>query len=134
VSQENVEIVRRGFDAYERGDMDALLELFDPDVVITQPPDLPGVPPEQHGHNGVLEALAIWPEQWDDYRIEIVRVDADPGDQVVVTTHQGGRGKQSGVAVEMEFVFVFTVQDRRITRWEIFMRRDQALAAAGLEE
>jgi ketosteroid isomerase-like protein len=134
MSQENVEIVRRGFDAFTRGDMKALLDLFDPDVDIAQPPDLPGVPPRQHGHDGVLEALAIWPEQWDDYHIEILRVVADPGDQVLVTTQQGGRGKQSGVEVEMQFTFVFTLRRRRIIDWKIFMDEHQALKAAGLSE
>jgi hypothetical protein len=68
MSEENVEIVRNAFAAFERGDIEGLLRLCDEDIVITQPPDLPGVSPEQRGHRGVLEALAIWPEQWDEYR------------------------------------------------------------------
>jgi uncharacterized protein len=132
MSQQNVEIVRRGFDAFTRGDLKALLELFDPDVVITQPPTLPGVPPVQRGRSGVLEALALWPEQWDDYRIEIGRVVADPGEDVVVRTHQRGRGKQSGVDVEMDITFVLTLRRRRIVKWQMFMQEDEALEAAGL--
>jgi uncharacterized protein len=132
MSQENVEIVRTAFAAFERGDMDALLELCDDDIAITQPPDLPGIPGEQRGHSGVLEALAIWPEQWEDYRSELVRIVADRGDLVVVTARTRGRGKQSGVQVEMDFAFVFTVSDEKIVEWRLFMREDQALEAAGL--
>jgi ketosteroid isomerase-like protein len=92
---------------------------------------LPGVSPQQRGHSGVLEAFSIWPEQWDDYYIEILRT-ADSGDYVVVTARTGGRGKQSGVEVKMEFAFVFTVRDQKIVELQIFMREDQALEAAGL--
>jgi ketosteroid isomerase-like protein len=131
MSQENVEIVRNAFDAYDRDEVDEVLRLCDEDIVITQPPELPGVARQQRGHGGVLEAFGIWPEQWDDYRIEILRI-ADAGDHVVVTARQGGRGKQSGVDVEMDFTFVFTVRARKIVEWRIFMDEQQALEAAGL--
>ena len=133
MSQENVEIVRTAFDAFSRDDIQAVLRLCDEDVVVTQPPELPGVSPQQRGHSGVLEAFSIWPEQWDDYAIEILRI-ADPGDYVVVTARTGGRGKQSGVQVEMDFSFVFSVRDGKIVELKIFMREDQALEAAGLPE
>ena len=133
MSQENIEIVRNAFDAFTRGDLEGVLRVCDENIVITQPPELPGASPQQRGHNGMLEAFGIWPEQWDDYQIEILRI-ADPGDCVVVTTKQGGRGKQSGVEVEMEFTFVFTVRDEKVVEWQIFMHEDQALEAAGLSE
>jgi ketosteroid isomerase-like protein len=133
MSQENVEIVRRAFDAYTRGDIDAVLALCAEDIVITQAPEVPGVPPQQHGHEGVLEAFSLWPEQWEDFRIEIQRVVADPGDYVIVATRQSGRGRQSGVKVEStDFTFVFRVRDEKVAEWRIFVRESQALAAAGL--
>jgi ketosteroid isomerase-like protein len=128
VSEENVEVVRRAFDAYLAGDTDGVLALCDEDILITQAPEVPGVPPRQHGHAGVLEAFALWPEQWDDFQIEIERVVADPGDYVVVLTHQTGRGKESGVSVEADFYFVFKVRDGKITEWRIFVHEDEALA------
>jgi len=133
MSQQNVELVRNAFDAFTRGDTDGVLQLCHEDISITQPPELPGVSRQQRGHSGVLEAFSIWPEQWDDYYIEILRT-ADSGDYVVVTTRTGGRGKQSGVEVKMEFAFVFTVRDEKIVEMQIFMREDQALEAAGLSE
>ena len=133
MSQENVEIVRNAFDAHTRDDIDGVLRLCDENIVVTQPKELPGVSPQQRGHSGVLEAFSIWPEQWDDYYIEILRT-ADSGDYVVVTARTGGRGKQSGVEVKMEFAFVFTVRDQKIVELQIFMREDEALEAAGLRE
>jgi ketosteroid isomerase-like protein len=134
MSEENVEIVRNAFAAFERGDIEGLLRLCDEDIVITQPPDLPGVSPEQRGHRGVLEALAIWPEQWDEYRIELLRVDAAPGGKVFVAQRSSGRGKQSGVEVNMDFSFVFTVHEGKISEWRLFMQEEQAVEAAGLSE
>jgi ketosteroid isomerase-like protein len=133
MSQENVELVRNAFDAFTRGDIEGVLRVCDENIVITQPPELPGASPQQRGHGGVLEAFSIWPEQWDDYYIEILRT-ADSGDYVVVTARTGGRGKQSGVEVKMEFAFVFTVRDEKIVDMQIFIREDQALEAAGLSE
>jgi uncharacterized protein len=134
MSQENVDVVRAAFAAYGQGDTEAVLELCAKDIVITQPPEVPGVSPRQYGHAGVLEAFAIWPEQWDEYRIESMRVAADPGDYVIVVTRQRGRGKQSGVEVDMEFTFLFTVREGKIAEWQLFVSEDQALAAAGLRE
>ncbi|HXF00975.1 MAG TPA: nuclear transport factor 2 family protein [Solirubrobacterales bacterium] len=133
MSRENVEIVRAAFDASNRDDMQAVLRLCDEDIVVTQPPELPGASPQQRGHSGVVEAFSIWPDQWDDYQIEILRM-ADRGDHVAVTARTGGRGKQSGVEVEMDFSFVFSVRDGKIVELKIFMREDQALEAAGLRE
>lgn len=132
--QENVEIVRTAFAAFERGDIDAVLRLCAEDIVINQPAELPDAPPVQHGHAGVLEAFAIWPEQWEDYRIEILRIATAPGDRVIVTTRTRGRGRQSGAEVEMDFSFVFAIDAARISEMRIFVREDDALEAAGLSE
>ena len=133
MSQQNLEVVRNAFDAHTRDDIEGVLRLCDENIVVTQPKELPGVSPQQRGHTGVLEAFSIWPEQWDDYYIEILRT-ADSGDYVVVTARTGGRGKQSGVEVKMEFAFVFTVRDEKIVGMQIFIHEDQALETAGLRE
>jgi ketosteroid isomerase-like protein len=132
VTQRNVEVIRHAFDAYARGDIDEVLRLCDEDIVVTQAPEVPGLPPQQRGRAGVLEAFGLWPEQWDDYRVEIRRVLADQGDYVVVGTRHRGRGKQSGVEVEADFTFVFAVRDRKIAEWRIFVRESDGLAAVGL--
>jgi ketosteroid isomerase-like protein len=134
MSEENMEIVRNAFAAYERGDMDAMLRLADEDIVITQVSDVPGIPAQQHGHRGVLEAFAVWPEQWEDFRVELLRIAAAPAGKVIATVRNRGRGKQSGIEVDMEFSFVFTIRDAKITEWQLFVREADALEAAGLSE
>jgi ketosteroid isomerase-like protein len=132
MSQANVEVVQSTFDAWERGDTDSILEVCAEDIVVSQPPEFPGVPPRQHGHAGVLEAFALWPEYWDDFRVEILRT-FELGDHVVVTNEQSGRSKDSGIQVATQFTFLFTLRDRKITEWQIFMREPDALEAAARE-
>jgi ketosteroid isomerase-like protein len=133
MSQKNVAIVRSAFDAWDRGDTEAILEVCDEDIVVVQAVELPGVPALQNGHSGVLEAFALWPGYWDDFRIEIVRT-ADLGEQVVVTTDQSGRSKDTGIEVTAQFTFLFTLRDGKITEWRIFLREAEALEASRLPE
>jgi ketosteroid isomerase-like protein len=134
MSKEDVEIVRKVFAAFDRGEIEAVLRLCEEDIVITQPVEVPGINPQQRGHQGVLEAFAIWPEQWDDFRVEVLELTAAPADRVVAKIRTLGRGKQSGVEVDMDFSFVFTVRDGKLVEWQLFLREDQALEAAGLHE
>jgi ketosteroid isomerase-like protein len=129
MSQENVELVLAAFGAFEQGDMDGVLALCDEDIEITQPAELPGVSPHQHGHAGVLEAFAIWPEEWDDFQIDILRT-ADLGDQVLVVTMQRGRGRDSGVPVQTPITFLFSVRAGKIAQWRMFLREEDAVDAA----
>src|SRR3981081_258446 len=124
MSEANVELVRAAFLAFQQRDIDAVLRLCAENIEITQPAELPDVSRRQHGHAGVLEAFAIWPEQWDDYEIEILRL-SEVGAHVVVTTMQRGRGRESGVQVEMPFTFVLSVRTGLITEWLLFMHEEQ---------
>jgi ketosteroid isomerase-like protein len=133
MSRENVEIVMRAFAAFERSDFDAILRMCDEDIVIRQPPELPGAPETQHGHAGVLEAFELWPQQWDDYGIEILDL-RDVGDHVVAHTRQWGTGKGSGIKLELPITFVFTIRNGKAVEWRLFAREDEALEAVGLRE
>ena len=131
MSQENIEIVQAAFEAFESGDMQGVMRLCDENIEIIQDPELLGASPRQYGHAGVLEAFAIWPEQWDDFRVEVLRI-VDLGERVLASTMQRGRGKGSGVEVETSFSFVFSLRAGKITAWRIFMREEDAVSAVGL--
>jgi ketosteroid isomerase-like protein len=82
VSQENVEIVRAGFEAWNAGDVDALREVFDPDVIVR----LPEGWPEPGPFVGREEVMRQWErnrEVWDTDTLEPVNF-IDAGDRVVV--------------------------------------------------
>jgi ketosteroid isomerase-like protein len=128
VSKENLKVVRAAFDAYFRGDVPAMLELVDPSVMVTQLPDQPD-PQTFHGREGLLRAMAEWIGEWDDYSFE-VRGMRDFGDRVLVSGVQRGRGQGSGIQVEADVYFVFTLRRGKLVRWQMFQSELQALDAA----
>jgi ketosteroid isomerase-like protein len=130
MSREDVEVVRRVWEAWERRDEPSMRALMDPDTVVVQLPDQPDVGP-YHGPDGVLRAMAEWIDAWDNYAIER-RDMREIGDSVLVSAHQRGRGQASGVQMEADVFFVFRVQRRKIVRWRMFSSEREALEAIGL--
>ena len=96
MSQQNVEIVRRAFAAYERGDVAELSDLMVDDLVVHRPePDNLTF----HGKEGFYEATADWVEGFDDWKATPEEY-VEAGETVLVQVHQAARGKGSGVPVE----------------------------------
>jgi ketosteroid isomerase-like protein len=127
MSQENVEIVRRGLEAWEQGDLSEVIRDFDESVVTR-----PIIGPKWYGPQGVLEMAADWVEGFDEFTM-IGEEFIDAGDTVVVRIRQEGRGASTGVPVQVIFWFVYALKDAKVIRFEMFQDRDEALQAAGLK-
>jgi ketosteroid isomerase-like protein len=128
MSQENVEVVRRGLRSWERGDLAGVLDMFDANAVTR-----PIIGPEWHGPEGVLDMAADWVEGFDDFTM-LGEEFIDAGEHVVVRIRQEGRGASTGVPVSVTFWFVYSLKDAKVVRFEMFQDRSQALEAAGLAE
>ena len=131
MSQENVEIVRRGADALMRGDMEAALAPYHPDVVFDA-----SLRPEgsvYHGRDGVVKAMRDWVGAWEDWKIEMFDY-LDAGNKVVGVGRESGRGKGSGLEIDQNVWVVFTLRDGQIVHWKGFLDKDHAFEAAGLSE
>jgi len=134
MSQENVEIVRASWEAWSRGDMDALFEFYDPavewDMTRSYVPDM-GV---FHGHDGVREFFGEWRAFFAEYYAEPEEfIGAD--ESVIVRVRQGGRGRASTVSVEMPAYWqVYRLRGSRAVRVAIYRDESEALEAAGLRE
>jgi ketosteroid isomerase-like protein len=132
MSQQNVDIVRASWDAWSRGDMDALFEFYDPavewDMTHSYIPDM-GV---FHGHEGIREFFRAWGEFFAEYHAEPEQfIAAD--DSVMVRVKQAGRGRISAVGVEMPTYWqLYTLRDGRAVRVAIYRDEAEALKAAGL--
>ena len=126
MAQENVEIVRRAFEAYARGDLATAVSNHDPDVVFD-----PAEEPAIHGRDAVRSYIQRWEEPWDDYEAEAEEF-IDAGDCVVVALRVKARGKGSGVEVDARSYQVHTLRDGKLVRMDEYMDRDEALAAAGI--
>jgi ketosteroid isomerase-like protein len=128
MSQENVELVKLGFDAFQRRDVDVMREGCHPDVVIVQPPEVPDAK-SYEGHAGIAEAFEDWPSQWEDFRMDLVELVDLNDSQVLAVVRQRGRGAHSGIEMDFTLAYLQTFRDGKLARMEMFMTREQALAA-----
>ncbi|MGH2952004.1 MAG: nuclear transport factor 2 family protein [Solirubrobacterales bacterium] len=132
MSQENVEIVRRTYEAFSRGDLTAMFEYLDHEVVSYTAPPLPD-PAEHHGYEGVLTWIGNWTEGFDDFSIDMDEL-IDAGDHVIAATRQRGTGAGSGVPVEQRFWFLQALRDNKIVRIGVHGTKAQAFEAAGAQK
>jgi uncharacterized protein len=132
VSQENIELMRRGYDAMLRRDIEALLSLLDPDVELHDRPEAPDAR-SYRGHEGVLTALKVSLDAFEDFRLEPERF-YDAGEKVVVLLRMVGTGNVSGVPVEEHIAHLWTIQDGRAIALQVYGDPADALTAAGLSE
>ena len=115
--------------AYRNADVEWLLEHTDPDVEITQIPELPDAR-TYRGHGGFIDALLDWPRQWQDFTVEPRRLFAVGDDHLAIATINRGRPPSMDIEVEAEIVFLMRWRDGRMTDWNIFMTVDEAVATA----
>jgi ketosteroid isomerase-like protein len=127
--RELAELVRRGIDAYNRGDIETVLKQFHEDVEVYTSPELPNAG-TYRGHNGFLQWIAQWNEAWEEFRLELERIEFVGEHHGVVTVRQFGRGAGSGVEVEMRIVQLYEVHDDKATRLHYYPDREIGLAAA----
>jgi ketosteroid isomerase-like protein len=111
MASRNVEIVRRMYAAFARGDAATALELFDPDVDVdaTLRPD--GA--RGRGREALATIIGGWIASFDDWREEVEEM-RDLGDRVYVVATQRGRGKATGIEVEARYGVAYELVDGRI--------------------
>lgn len=117
----------------ERGDLD-VSEFVDPEIEFARiGSELPDFAGEWRGLDGLRLATVEYLNVWEDYRFEVEEM-IDLGDRVLVLERQTARGKRSGAVISQEVGTLLTLRDGRITRWEYYWERPEALAAAGMSE
>ncbi|MDQ3671383.1 MAG: nuclear transport factor 2 family protein [Actinomycetota bacterium] len=133
MSQENVDIVRRVFEAAAQRDAAAVSELYDADVEWDSSGTLPGEVESGGGARG-YESLQAWfrqwHEAWDDVAYGVEEL-VDAGDQVVSTVTMRGRGRVSGLEVEHPQYAVWTIRDLKVVKVRWFRTREEAYAEQG---
>ena len=130
MSQENVEVVRALFEAWNAGDMSAVRELYDPEVIVRPAEGWPEPGPFV-GREALMRSYEQLREAWDaDALAPISFIDA--ADRVVV--RHLWRGVGQGPDMNMEVTNVFTVREGRIFYQESFWDHAKALETLGLSE
>jgi ketosteroid isomerase-like protein len=131
MSQENVEVVRAGIEAWNARDMEALREVFDPDVIVRLPEGWPEPGPFV-GREAVMGQWERNREVWDADTLEPIGDLIDAGDRVVVRWIW--RGVARGPESHLEFTAVYTMRKGRISYQESFWDHAEALEAVGFSE
>jgi ketosteroid isomerase-like protein len=134
MSQENVEVVRRGNAAFNRGDYERFAETLHPEIEFRDHAHAADAPEALKGARAILSLLSDWGESFEDLRAEINEY-IDAGDHVVCVTRWTGRGKASDAAVDVSQVDVYELREGKIVRATLaYPDKTTALEAAGLSE
>jgi ketosteroid isomerase-like protein len=134
MSQANVEVVRRGYAAFEENGVPDY-EFLDPEIEWRGPREFPDLAEPHFGHEGVARYVAKVNEAFDDYRMAPEEFIDAGGDQVLVFSREGGRGKGSGAEVQTHpTAHLWTLRDGKAIRMQSYWERADALEAAGLRE
>jgi ketosteroid isomerase-like protein len=133
MSQENVEVVRQYFAAFDEGGLDAVAEFWHPEIswrAVEGYLDDVGV---MRGPDAMRDYYRQWEETFAEGRIEIEEL-TDAGDQVVAAVRGFGRMRGSDAEVDIRYGIVFWIRDGKIVQGREYATGKDALEAAGLQE
>jgi ketosteroid isomerase-like protein len=133
VSEENVAIVRGGYEEFRR--RGSLVRELVAAEFVWDMSHFHGWPEQQvyEGVEGAEHFIEEWTSAWDDWDLGIEEL-RDAGDKVVAVHRQRGRSKSTGLPVDMSFAMVWTLREGKETRMEMYSDVGEALKAVGLEK
>ena len=132
MTEENLSVIRQGYEAFGRGDMDAMLQSFDEQItwVTPGPPDL-ATSGKRTGRQEVAGFFASVNQLFDIQRFE-PREFIARGDLVVVLGSETAAARSTGKVIELDWVHVFTMRNGKVTAFQEFF--DTAAVVAALRE
>jgi ketosteroid isomerase-like protein len=121
MSQDNLDVIRRGYDAFGRGDITALLGLFDEQIewVSSGPPELI-TSGRRTGRQAVAEFFTAVNEVFDIQRFDPQEFIAQ-GDRVVVLGHESARVRATGKVVDSDWAHVFTMKNGKVAAFQEYV-------------
>jgi ketosteroid isomerase-like protein len=136
MSQENVEFLRQGFAEFARGDVDALLERFDPDIDwhAALAPML-GVE-SIRGREAMRRFLTrdLFEEGFDEFRAEPLAYEDLGNDHILVMTRYVVRGESSGIEMDQRYATLYELREGKVVTMRDYPTKADALEAAELSE
>ena len=134
MSEGNIETLRAQIDALRRRDLKTWLEGFDPEVEFRLPPEWPDEDIGK-GREAALASMKTTLELAENIEIQVREIaELDGPDRLLLSTRIVATGAGSGVPVEFDRYDVITMRNGKVLRDAIFLKREQALEAAGLSE
>jgi ketosteroid isomerase-like protein len=132
MSAERIELVKQGYDAWNRGDRTWVLEHMSEDVEWITPPEDPD-PGTYRGWRGVEQF-------WEQWRASVGQLQflpeefIDKGDHIVVVARRTGKGETSGLEVSDTVIQVFKFEGDKCVQVREHYDREKAMREIGAEE
>ena len=134
MSQKNVEIGMRAVEAFNSRDVDAVLHFYSPHAELRDLANAPDQATALKGIDAIREAWTLWTAAFDELRVDIEEW-TDVGDAVIAAAHWQGRGKASGMSIDVRQFDLFEFREGQIVRATLGLKsKEEALEAAGLSE
>jgi ketosteroid isomerase-like protein len=133
VSSANIDIVRATYEAFNHESRETMLEFLHPEIEWDEsdlPARRPGV---YHGHAGIVSLLEENATLWENICIAIDDIAEGGDDRVIAFIRAKGRGRNTGVDVELASAQVWTIRDGKAVHVRLYLDREEALQAAGLK-
>jgi ketosteroid isomerase-like protein len=127
MSRENVDLLVRAYEAWNRRDFDALLLLVQPGVVLVQDPAIPGAETVE-GRDELQRWLRAFSDTWEEFSLTPEKV-ADSEDEVAVVVRVEAKGRGSGVELDARVGHLMTVEGGKVSGLRTFNDAEQVFAA-----
>jgi ketosteroid isomerase-like protein len=133
VSAANVQLVRETYEAFNRDGSAGTIPFMHPDVVWDESDLVARNPGIYRGHDGVLRLGRENSELWREIKAEVDELIDAGDDRVVAGVRVQGKGKFTDESVELAITQVWQIRDGKAWRVKLYLDRQEALEAAGLE-
>jgi ketosteroid isomerase-like protein len=124
----DIEVIRRGFELFNHGDIEGMLALTADDVEVFIQEDLPNGG-HWDGVGGFREAVRTWNEAWDEFTAEPLDFEEGSG-SVLIRVRQ--RVRTGELALEEDFFYVMGTAGGKLVLWHLYNDEARARKAAGL--
>jgi ketosteroid isomerase-like protein len=131
MSRENLETLRRGHEAFTRGDLPAIKAVVADDVDWGTSGAFPGLEPHYLGPDALERWMDAVRSAWESFEVAIDDVLLDDGDLLVVSERLRGRGRGSGAEVDMRIFAAYWFEAGKVVKRRVFDSEADALEAAG---
>jgi ketosteroid isomerase-like protein len=130
MSRQNLEVIERGYAAWNRRDLQELLEVISPDFEFWPLPGFLDIEKVYRGKEGFKRFFETWWEAWTALDLSVERTE-DLGDRVLALVLFDGVGRSSGARVTLSVGHLWSLRDGLIVRLDA-LEPDEAVEAAGL--
>jgi ketosteroid isomerase-like protein len=117
---ERTQVCRRAFDAWNRGDLDGVVDCYEPDATIVLPEMWPDAGTVQ-GRDAIREFYARFEESWSQGSTVEPRTFEERGETVIVPVASRAVGRAAGVGVDFDYTMFFSVPRDLISRVEFHL-------------